>query len=880
MTPKIDAIDLQFDEAEISSYGLEILSAKARLVQRSYRVDNHGAELHISLQGIYDPELKLDKPSEYESLSLLVEMLEHPNGSVPSLAVPERLFDLDKRSRVEMVEQISMGYSLRPLNPQSMTFRLRCAESAQGNDDRFEPAGSPLTKFRPEVLGAVRACGCELKFQIANAGLFVYDTDDDPGQYDASYYLSGCYSPCKKGSEKPKRHTPFDTIMTTFIDKHGFYLYKKSHSLDLDRIPTRRMFVNWATVRQRVITICRGVLPGSSFGAKARITMPEELHVKARRLQGQLLSEFAAAPGLFKELAGIESLISETYLNRVQYELLQNSDDAGATEVEIRLAQDGTATWKNNGRTLTSEDLESLCRSAVSTKTRGDAIGYRGIGFKSVAAVCKRVDIRSGNVFFVFSREETQMLLNQCGFDSHTNIPMIRIPTLVAETNPVEGVSFAMHGCGVRLDVDPLSLLFLRNVRQLTQVDKAGNISNVRLQKNGRRASLHVNGAVAEFELRQGRRSVVGIPLNDCALSLVRSKGMLACFLPLRDEIGLPIIVSGDLLTDPSRSHAVLEDSTTMEVLQDSAELLSEILGASSDDLHQLAWNLLMGAEDPRAYLMGETNNSVSAFWAVLVKESKRSVSSKIRTVPLQLTPDDAALLAIANVPAALALSDNRIQARALKSIFRLQEVSLPQIYSKDTLDRLHPATKDRLRELIKSDVQLTGRSLTKAEQSLVEEQQQQPISAPPAAPQVTHHSNDSVVARGLSIHEVLRKWRAVEVAVKEFLNTQGWQLSDVSAQNLGYDLMGLDDQGAQALVEVKSLQRVGDPLSLTNNEMSTMHTANEAYWAALVIDNGGSTQLAMVDLKSAGLSFDKVCRRWDWESTDWRAKAVILGDS
>lgn len=608
--------------------------------------------------------------------------------------------------------------------------------------------------------------------------------------------------------------------------------------------------------------------------------MSEELHVKARLLQGQLLSEFSAAPGLFKELAGIESLISETYLNRVQYELLQNSDDAGASEVEIALAQDGTATWKNNGRTLTSEDLESLCRSAVSTKTRGDAIGYRGIGFKSVAAVCKRVDVRSGNVSFMFSREETEKLLNQRGFESHTNIPMIRIPTLVTETNPAEGVSFAMHGCRVRLDVDPLALLFLRNVRQVTQVDETGHISVVRLRKNGSRACLQVNDALAEFELRQGRRSVVGIPLNDCALSLVRSKGMLACFLPLRDEIGLPIIVSGDLLTDPSRSHAVLEDSTTIEVLQSSAELLSEILGTNHDDLHQLAWNLLMGAEDPRAYLMGETKNSVSAFWAALVTESKLSVSSKIRIMPFQLTPKDAAVLEIENVPAALALSDNRVQVRALKSIFHLEEVDLPQMFSKETLDKLHPATTDRLRKLIKSNAQLTGRALTKAELSLVEEQQEQPPPAPYAEPEVTNHSQGAVSAQGLSMREILRKWRAVEVAVKEFLNTQGWQLSDVSSQNLGYDLVGLDDHGTQAFVEVKSLYRVGDPLTLTNNEMSTMHTAGKGYWAALVIDNGGSTKLAMIDLKSAGLRFDKVCRRWDWESTDWRAKAVILGDS
>lgn len=244
--PKIQPIDLQFDQAEISSYGLEIVSAKARLVQRSYRSDNHRVELHISIQGIYDPELRLDQPSEYEALSIVVEILEHPNGSVPSLAVPEHIHELDKRSRVEIVEQISMGYSNRLLHPNSIKFRLRCIESAQGDNDRFEPAGSPLTKFSPEVIGASRQCGCELKFHIANAGLFVYDTDDDPKEYDASYYLSGTYIACKRASEWGQYESAFDSLSTIFVDKDGFHLHKKSHNLYLSRDPRRKMRMSWA----------------------------------------------------------------------------------------------------------------------------------------------------------------------------------------------------------------------------------------------------------------------------------------------------------------------------------------------------------------------------------------------------------------------------------------------------------------------------------------------------------------------------------------------------------------------------------------------------------------------------------------------------------
>jgi hypothetical protein len=606
----------------------------------------------------------------------------------------------------------------------------------------------------------------------------------------------------------------------------------------------------------------------------------ESLHATATRLQDQLLNEVLAAPGLLKELAGIESLISETYLNRVQYELLQNSDDAGATEVVITFTPKGTATWANDGRPFTAEDLESLCRSAVSTKTRGDAIGYRGIGFKSVAAACERVDVTSDDATFTFSRHDTEKLLHLRGFASHNDVPMIRIPTSVELVQASRGASFTMHGCRVQLDVNPLALLFLRNIRRVTLVDDAGNRSSARCTKIGSTACLETNGVVAEFELREGNKSLVGIPLNDSALALVRSKGMLACFLPLNDEIGLPIIVSGDLLTDPSRSHAVLEDPTTIKVLEDAASLVAGILGTRNDKLHELLWDLMIRAEDPRAYLLEETKSSMSTFWSLLAAEFKRSVGFTIQSIPVQLTREDAALLAIQTVPGALALADNRIQVRALKSVFQLQEVDLPQMFTKATLDKLHPATRDRLRGIIQSNAELTGRALSMTEQSLVEDSQNKRDPSVDALSENKGQSPAEAATPNLSIREVLQKWRAVEVAVKEFLNAQGWQLADVSSQNLGYDLEGFDNKGLRAVVEVKSLHRIGDPLMLTNNEMSTMHTASDCYWAALVIDSGGSTQLAMVNLKSANLTFDKVCRRWDWESTDWRAKAVIVGGS
>ena len=86
----------------------------------------------------------------------------------------------------------------------------------------------------------------------------------------------------------------------------------------------------------------------------------------------------------------MESLLADTYRNRIQYELLQNSDDAQARRVDV-LVSPGRFEWTNDGRPMDAADIESLCRSASSTKTRGSgSIGYRGIGFKSLAAISSR----------------------------------------------------------------------------------------------------------------------------------------------------------------------------------------------------------------------------------------------------------------------------------------------------------------------------------------------------------------------------------------------------------------------------------------------------------------------------------------------------------
>jgi hypothetical protein len=201
----------------------------------------------------------------------------------------------------------------------------------------------------------------------------------------------------------------------------------------------------------------------------------DAFHVTSMRLQ----EEAIANTQIIEELAGLEKYISETYVSRVFYEIIQNADDCESTRFHAFMHQ-GSILLFNNGHVFSDTDLESLCRSAFSSKQRGVNIGYRGIGFKSVAGVCRAVSLISGQLEVFFSREKTHELLAK-----QTRVPLLRIPHLGSADPELSAIaktyasSHGMKTCIILHDADAASLLndlkglnraaiaFLRNLLEI-----------------------------------------------------------------------------------------------------------------------------------------------------------------------------------------------------------------------------------------------------------------------------------------------------------------------------------------------------------------------------------------------------------------------------
>ncbi|WP_406387264.1 sacsin N-terminal ATP-binding-like domain-containing protein [Streptomyces sp. NBC_00887] len=582
-------------------------------------------------------------------------------------------------------------------------------------------------------------------------------------------------------------------------------------------------------------------------------------------LQDTLVREHAQAPGLFGEIARMEDLLADTYRNRVPYELLQNSDDADSTAVIVETLGDGRFSWSNDGRVLDERDVEALCRSASSTKLRGgDSIGYRGIGFKSLAAIASRIEVRSADVVFTFDKTTAAALL---GEPSGASLPLIRIPANVRVAERVGGTSFTIScrpSVNGGLDaIDPISALFLRNITHV-EIRSKGSTRSIRIDRGQSEVSLCLDEGDARFGVLRYGTATVAVPLNARASALTGVRGRLACFLPLDDEVGLPIVVSGDLLTDPSRTHAVVADDSTQRVLADAAKAVADRLRAPGDPVSERLWQLILEGEDIRSLLVS-MGTSASKVLLTSLREEMTAVRPSFAYSSLPLEAEDVAAVFPDGAPAALYDQRNQMAARSMKAVLGLKSLDFSSVLSKPEPPKLSGTLQSRLGQHFQELARTHGRTLTAAERKLA--QAVEDSSSPTPAPSAVSVSPSQPAG---SLPAVIARWRTAEVATMEFLNGRGWNLRDVSGQNVGYDLEGTDPDARQVRVEVKKVDHPDARFAMTNNEMSLMLTAPGGYLLAVIVGDGRHVKLLLLDPSSEDLPRERVCRRWDWEFTDW----------
>jgi hypothetical protein len=159
---------------------------------------------------------------------------------------------------------------------------------------------------------------------------------------------------------------------------------------------------------------------------------------------------------LFKQVQSPRHVLSE---------LLQNADDAGATDTSVQI-EGGHFIFTHNGEDFTEEHFASLCRFGYSNKRALHTIGFRGIGFKSTFSLGDVVELYTPTLSVAFDRQRfTEPIWNPPSFSktAHTQI-RVRIGDEAREQGVEKNLEEWLKS--------PLSLLFFRHIRRLTIGDQ------------------------------------------------------------------------------------------------------------------------------------------------------------------------------------------------------------------------------------------------------------------------------------------------------------------------------------------------------------------------------------------------------------------------
>lgn len=169
---------------------------------------------------------------------------------------------------------------------------------------------------------------------------------------------------------------------------------------------------------------------------------------------------------------GIKTLVSQIYPDEAHfiYELIQNAEDAGASEVVFRIKSD-MLIFEHNGKQFTDADIEGITNIGHSTKTDNYVqAGKFGIGFKSVYAFTETPKIFCDTINF-----KIENLLLPTEIESlkgkEKGWTVFHFPFNSPKISAEDAKSKIKHGL---LEIESTTLLFLNNILTLKYVLEDG----------------------------------------------------------------------------------------------------------------------------------------------------------------------------------------------------------------------------------------------------------------------------------------------------------------------------------------------------------------------------------------------------------------------
>ncbi|ODS30174.1 MAG: hypothetical protein SCARUB_04717 [Candidatus Scalindua rubra] len=276
------------------------------------------------------------------------------------------------------------------------------------------------------------------------------------------------------------------------------------------------------------------------------------------------------------------------------YELIQNAEDSGATELFFNLFNDKFEII-HNGKDFDFDDVEGITGIGLSTKKDLNKIGKFGVGFKSVFAITEKPIVESGQYHFSI---ENFVLPNQLSLNGKLNTK-ITLPFNHPNRKPIEVFELIENKLQ---DIGLKTLLFLTNIKEIKwkSPKQSGHyyksVKSIKDIKNTNRVEivsqygdeecfeeyLVINKPIKVNDKKLKVEIAYRLEADENGIEQIVSvsdqESKLVVYFPTEKITYLDFIIQGPFKTTPNRENIPLEDGQNKIIINEISNLVADSL--------------------------------------------------------------------------------------------------------------------------------------------------------------------------------------------------------------------------------------------------------------------------------------------------------------
>ena len=417
---------------------------------------------------------------------------------------------------------------------------------------------------------------------------------------------------------------------------------------------------------------------------------------------------------------------------------------------------------------------------------------------------------------------------------------------------------------------------------------------------------------------------------NEKIVACDESEQVYHSYLPTYDKVLFPAKINADFSTDPSRKHITVDSKTEMALADIAENIFHIVMSVFSDNINidfSEFFTILCstsGFSKCNSYLKQQIKIHLSG--TVLELQNGKS----IRIDEYKLLPDwldesekhylrteseyigcqslsnklyskyknidkfiqSYSIQQFTNADLVEMMSDEKMvgkmhaemQGKILSKIIKGEKFSTTTPEKKSKLEKIKVSTDEGVKSLVEiasCDVGIAedvldeiNNNISKSEISWFSEQTS--IDIKKLSSDYVEDAPQEVKTIKKEIKPHIAKWRSAEQQCIDIEKYFGNAATDVSKQNVGYDIESITPEGSKRYIEVKSITEDGS-FSITNNEYTAAHQYGDQYYLCLLIQSAQNTQAIYIKNPLKTLKFEKRIRQWEWYCDKYAGESFVF---